>query len=285
MRRSLILGAVGLACLCVPIVLAAVLKGGGQGQTAPPARVPAPRAAASPVVLARQDGNNALTVAVQAGTIRVNLLGPQGNGLAGHEITIAGKRASSCGAGCYAVDTSARGVVPITVDGRRFTFVIPKTTPAAAALMRRATNAFRSLRSVTYVERLASSTRNHIVTTFTLERPNRVEYRIHGGADGIVIGTKRWDRTPGSGWSESDSTPLPQPSPVWGSPVTDAHVLSRTRNTVVISFLNPGIPAWFEARFDAHTMLPRRLDMIAASHFMHHVYTRYDAPRRIFPPR
>jgi len=31
--------------------------------------------------------------------------------------------------------------------------------------------------------------------------------------------------------------------------------------------------------------LPRRLDMIAVSHFMHHRYTAFNAPRRIFRPR
>jgi hypothetical protein len=174
--------------------------------------------------------------------------------------------------------------VSVVVDGRPFVFTIPRHAADATKLMQRATTAFRALHSVTYVERLASSTRDHIVSTFTLEAPNRVEYQIHGGAAGIVIGEKRWDRT-GKRWIESASTPLPQPVPVWGTQITDAHVLERTRNTIVISFLNPGVPAWFEARFNAHTMLPRRLDMIAASHFMHHVYGAYNAPRRIFPPR
>ena len=85
--------------------------------------------------------------------------------------------------------------------------------------MARATRAFRALRSVDYVERLASSTRNRIVSTFTLEAPNRVEYRIHGGSTGIVIGTRRWDRENGR-WTSSASSYLPQPSPIWGTPIT-----------------------------------------------------------------
>jgi hypothetical protein len=281
MRPQWIVGLVALVVLCVPIVLAAVLKG-HHGTAAPtaPARPPS----GSAIVLARQNGNDALTLAVRADSIRATLFGPEGEGIRGRSVTIAGRRTSSCGTGCYLTRTSVRGDVPVVVDGRRFEFPIPRSAPDATALMRRATSAFRALGNVTYVERLASSTRDHIVTTFTLERPNRVEYQIHGGAAAIVIGAERWDRT-GTKWVESASTPLPQPSPVWGTQIADAHVLARTPSTVVISFLNPGIPAWFEARFDAHTMLPRRLDMIAASHFMHHVYTAYNRPRRIFRPR
>jgi hypothetical protein len=282
MRPHWIVGLAGLVVLGVPIALAVVLK--GDHHTASPVTPVARPASGSAIVLARQDGDDALTLAVDGDAIRVRLLGSQGKGVDGRDVSVAGSPTTSCGEGCYLAQTSARGTVPVVVDGRRFDFAIPRSAPDAGELMKRASTAFRSLRSATYVERLASSTRNHIVTTFTLEAPNRIEYQIHGGAAGIVIGTRRWDRT-GKKWSESATTPLPQPSPPWGTPVTNAHVLARTRRTVMISFLNPGIPAWFEARFDAHTMLPRRLDMVAVSHFMHHVYTAYNRPRRIFPPR
>jgi hypothetical protein len=285
MRTPRLLALIALVVLVVPIVLAVVLKGGHHGEATVQPSPASPRASSgSAIVFARQDGNDALTLAVRRDSIRATLFGPQGEGIRGRSVTIAGTRTSSCGTGCYLARTPVRGDLPVVVDGRRFEFPIPRSAPDGTGLMRRATNAFRALRSVTYVERLASSTRDHIVTTFTLEAPNRVEYQIHGGTAAIVIGTNRWDRT-GTTWVKSASTLLPQPSPVWGAPITDAHVLARTASTVVISFFNPGVPAWFEARFDAHTMLPRRLDMIAASHFMHHVYTAYNRPRRIFPPR
>ena len=181
------------------------------------------------------------------------------------------------------MQSNARGRIPVVVDGRLHVFRLPHVTPDATTLMARATRVFRSLRSVTYVERLASSPRNRIVSTFTLEAPDRVEYRIHGGASGIVIGTRRWDTSAGH-WVLSPSTRLPQPLPLWGTPVTNAHVLSRTRDAVTISFLNPKIPAWFVVRFDPRTLRPRVLDMTATAHFMHHVYSGYNAARRIFPP-
>ena len=82
----------------------------------------------------------------------------------------------------------------------------------------------------------------------------------------------------------SPSTYLPQPSPIWGSPITNAHVISRTDESVTVSFLNPKVPAWFVVLFDPRTLRPKRLDMIATAHFMHHVYRGFNSPRRIFPP-
>jgi hypothetical protein len=134
---------------------------------------------------------------------------------------------------------------------------------------------------VSYLERLASSPRNRIVTTFTLEAPNRLRYRIHGGTRATVIGTKRWD-----GCTRSTTTPLTQPTPIWGlGPVANAHLLHRTRSELLVSFLVPGVPAWFEVQFDRRTLRPRTLQMTATAHFMHHTYYGFNAPRRIFPPK
>ena len=288
MRRSVILGAVGLVVLGIPIAVAIAVK----GRSSPSAALTtAPRRAQTPplppadaVVLAREDGDNALTLAAGAGTLQVTVFDGQGLGVDGLDVSIAGVPASACGPGCYQVRSSARGAIPVVLDGKRVAFRIPAHAPDATALVARATGEFRSLRSVTYVERLASSTRDHIVSTFTLEAPDRIEYRIHGGAEGIVIGERRWDRTTGN-WTESPTTRLPQPSAVWGSRITNAHLLARTGNSLVVSFLNPTVPAWFTVRFDRRTLRPRDLQMTATAHFMHHRYTAFDTPRRIFPPR
>jgi hypothetical protein len=148
----------------------------------------------------------------------------------------------------------------------------------------RATRAFRALRSVDYVERLASSARSRVVADFTLERPNRLEYRIRGGASGIVIGSRRWDRARGGRWEVSEQTPLPQPEPIWVGRITNAYVLANTASDFVVSFLNRNGPAWFTVRLDRRTMLPRELSMTAAAHFMTHRYTRFNAPPRIKAP-
>jgi copper transport protein len=284
LRRSATAELVLLAGLVVAVsILTDVRPGTAHAVTAKAASGAPPLPARDAVVLAQEDGDGGVTLAAEPSRLRVTVFDGQGLGVNGLSVAAAGTEASSCGPGCYEAQTSARGRIPVVVDGRPHVFQVPRATPAARALLARATRAFRTLRSVTYVERLASSPRNRIVSTFTLESPDRVEYRIHGGASGIVIGTHRWDSSDGQ-WVSSPSTLLSQPSPIWGTPVTNAHVLSRTRNAVTVSFLNPKIPAWFVVRFDRRTLQPSRLDMVATAHFMHHVYRGFNAPRRIFPP-
>jgi hypothetical protein len=240
---------------------------------------------AGAVVLAKEDGDLAVALAAEPHSIRVTVLGPDGTGVDGLRVTVLGAPTGGCGAGCYHTDASPAPAVPVRVNGRTLVFHFPRTAPSAARLVARATQAFRSLSSVTYVERLASSPRDRIVSDFTLERPDRVEYRIAGGASGIVIGTRRWDRArPGGAWTKSTSTPLVQPVPVWGSPLTNAHVLARGRSGLVVSFFNPKVPAWFMVRLDRRTLLPRELEMTAAAHFMHHRYVAFNRPRSIFRP-
>ena len=70
MRPQWIIGLVGLVVLTVPIALAFAVKGRHHAKT--PASAPA-------IVLARQDGNDALTLAVDASSVRVTLYDQQGN--------------------------------------------------------------------------------------------------------------------------------------------------------------------------------------------------------------
>jgi hypothetical protein len=278
-------GALVVAGLVVAVVL---LAGGGSGAprsiTIPAAVGPPALPPRNAVVLAQEDGSNALTLAAVPERIRITLFNGEGNGVTGADVTVGRTRTTTCGAGCYEARTNIRGRVPVRVDGRVRTFVVPRAAPDASALMARASRTFHALRSVTYVERLASSPRDKIVSTFTLEAPDRVEYHIRRGGSAIVIGTRRWDRGNGR-WIKSQSTYLPQPTPIWGTPITNAHVLERQGNEVTVSWLNPKVPAWFVARFDTRTLHPHSLEMTATAHFMHHVYSGFDASRRIFPPR
>jgi copper transport protein len=251
-------------------------------RVASPALAPPPLPPRDAVVLAREDGNDGVTLATEPGRMQVTVFGQQGLGVDGLDVTVAGVSTSSCGPGCYEAGTSTRGNVRVSVGSRSMVFHVPGSAPDALRLVRAATRAFRRLRSVTYVERLASGPNDRIVTRFVLEAPNRVEYRIVHGPAAIVIGERRWDRT-GTRWVESASSILSQPSPAWGTTITNAHVLARSRRSVVVSFLNPAVPAWFTVRFDRR-LLPRTADMTATAHFMHHVYSGFDAPRQIFPP-
>jgi copper transport protein len=236
------------------------------------------------VVQAREDGELAVALAVHAPGAEVAVLGPDGKGVNGLNVTIAGTRARSCGAGCYGAFVRTARKITVTVNGRKLVFAVPAKLRPANAIVARATDRFRRLRSVEYVERLASSPRNRVVADFTLERPNRLEYRIRGGAAGIIIGSRRWDRVPGGKWQASAQEPTPQPEPIWAGQVTNAYLLSSTPSTYVVSFLKPVGPAWFTLVLDRRTMLPRTLRMTAAAHFMHHRYSHFNTAPRIKQP-
>jgi hypothetical protein len=120
--------------------------------------------------------------------------------------------------------------------------------------------------------------------------PDRFAYRIPGGAAGIVIGSRRWDRTkPSSPWIESTTSPTRMPSPIWGSETTNAHVLGTGtldgRRVVTVSLLARSVPAWFTIDLDAGTLRPLSMQMTAAAHFMHNAYTGFNSGAKISPPR
>ena len=151
--------------------------------------------------------------------------------------------------------------------------------------MRRARTAYRALRGVSYRERLASDPQHAIVARWRLEGPNRIEYSIAGGAQGIVIGSTRWDReTPNGRWIASAQTPLPQPATQW-SYAANAHVIAQTPTTVTVSFVDSTIPAYFTVVLDRRTLLTHALYMTASAHFMTQSGFRFSAPREIRPPR
>jgi copper transport protein len=244
----------------------------------------APAKGPPPMVQAGESGDLAVALSVRPAGAELAALDPDGRRVDGLAVTIRGAAASSCGSGCYGASGSFVGEVPVSVDGRKLLFRFPARARPAGALVARATNAFRGLRSVDYVERLASSPRDKVVAEFTLERPDRLEYRIRGGADGIIIGSRRWDRARGGKWVPSPQDPTSQPDPIWAGHVQNAYLLETTPTTYVVSFLKPTGPAWFTLRLDRGTLLPRSLRMTAPAHFMTHSYTRFNAAPRIRAP-
>jgi copper transport protein len=252
-----------------------------RGRPPGPPPLPAPKM----VVQAQQAGDFAVALAVRAPGEEVIVLGPDGSGVNGLRITIDGGRAGSCGNGCYGAFQPLRGRARVGINGQELVFRVPAHPRPATGLVARATRAFRALRSVDYVERLASSAKNRVIANFTLERPNRLEYQIRGGASGIVIGGRRWDRTRGGRWVMSPQFPTPQPEPIWAGHVTNAFLLRTTPSTYVVAFMKPIGPTWFTVELSRKSLLPRALRMTTAAHFMTHRYTRFNAPARIKPPR
>jgi copper transport protein len=245
---------------------------------------PAPLPARNMVVQAQEAGELAVALAVRSPAAEVTVLNADGEGVNGLDVTLGGTQTRSCGNGCYGAFGRFTGPVAVTVGDKTLRFAVPAKPRPASGLLARATRAFRALHTVSYVERLASSPRDRVVADFTLERPNRLEYRIRGGADGIVIGNRRWDRAEGGKWIPSEQSPTPQPEPVWAGPVRNAYLFQTTDQDYVVSFLNPNGPAWFLVYLDRRTLRPRMLGMTAPAHFMDHTYTSFNAPSRIKAP-
>jgi copper transport protein len=243
-------------------------------------------------VAAREDGRLAVALALRpSGVAQVTAIGPDGLGVDGLSVavTVRGTTAQtrSCGHGCYRSPFSGPPRrVDVIVNGKTLVFPAPARWPprTAAGIIRRATRAFRRASSVAYDEHLASSPQNAIDTMFVMERPNKLTYHIKGGASAIVIGKRRWDRTPGKPWRSSPQPPLHLPAPPWVGPITNAHVLRREPGLVVVTMLDRGIPAWFTLWLDARSLLPSRLAMTATAHFMKHRYTAFNRPIGIRPP-
>ena len=303
-------GLVGeLALLAGVVVAVAILT-----DLRPPVRASAAAALAAPrppappppdaVVLAGQDDDVAIGLAASPRgrqvAVRVTALGPDGRGVDGFRVRIAGLDAAPCGPGCYsatlplpspprriAVSLAGLGRPPATVP-----FTLPARWPPrpAPGLVASAARVYRGLRTLVIHERLASNARNALVTTYRVQAPNRLAYSIAGGSEAVIIGGIRWDREPGGRWQRSELEPLTQPEPFWGTdPVRNARLLGTGhvdgREVAIASFFDPLIPAWFELWVDRRTSRLLELRMTAQAHFMHHRYTGFDLPVRIVPPR
>jgi hypothetical protein len=253
---------------------------------------PPPRGA---LVLGGESGSRAVALAVGKGKLTATVLSPVGGPLSGLKVTFrAGSRlvpASSCGLGCYSAAAARPQHVEVRLSGSRpVAFDIPARPRPAAAIVARAARVTRALKSLVYVESLRSGPTGGLLTTWSLQAPDEVEYRIRRGADAIVLGTRRWDRDrPGAPWRRSQLPALQVPQPAWGSRATNAYLLRDGRvdgrPVWVVSFANPTTPAWFTAWIDRATYRPLRLRMTAAAHFMTHRYVAFDRPLTITPPR
>src|SRR4051812_3034332 len=185
---------------------------------------PAPPSGA--VVFSREAGSDALGLAIvpkrRGVVLQASVVGEQGTGVAGLAVTFTvGSRTTRgvpCRAGCYrATVQTARRPASVSVDVRGTTtrvhwkVDVPATWPPhdAHALVARAAATWRSLDSVSFHERLASSAHDSVTSTWRIQAPDRIAYHVDGGPAAIVIGARRWDRTSdSSGWVESPQAGL-----------------------------------------------------------------------------
>jgi hypothetical protein len=301
---------VGVGIGAVLLVAVAVAFGfavrAGAGPSAPPRVATSSPGFPSPpqdaVVLSRQAGSDVLALAVvpHGGRtlVQASVVGPDGAGVVdlSLEFVVPGLTTPGkpCGPGCYRASLPARPPVAVEVVSRgrvnaRWHVALPRPWPPADAsrTVAGAERAWRRLRSLSYTERIASDETHALTSRWTVEAPNRLTYRIVGGSEAVIVGRRRWDRTPGGRWQESSQYPVEQPTPLW-SKVTDAHVLGtatvRGRPALRVSFFDPATPAWFTVDLERRTQRTLALTMITAAHFMHDVFGAFDATPAIRPP-
>ena len=255
------------------------------GSGAPPAAAPStPRFPAPPagaVVFAREDGPYALALAVLPGRAQVSVVGQQGKGVSGLAVRIDGAAAESCGSGCYT--GPAASPVDVRVGSTEWRVDVPAGAPDASALVARAARTWRALRSVAFSDRLASDASHAVESTWRAQAPDRLFFHVEGGYDGVIVGSRRWDRAPGDRWIESQQTPVRQPVPLWQSAV-DARVVGQSGTAWRITFFDPRTPAWFAITVDRRTLHTLDLRMTTTAHFMHETYRSFDAAAAITPP-
>jgi hypothetical protein len=285
------------------LVVSLVAVGCGSGNASPVAtnaltvgvsRPAAPLPGA--LVMAGESGSRAVALAVSRGRLRATVLADTGEPQSGLSLSfrVGGRdvKAHPCGRGCYAATAPATGRVEVRPGGSPpVVFRVPRSARPAGGIVRRAGRVLRRLRSLVYVESLRSGPTGGLVTTWRMAAPDRLAYRIHGGAGAVVIGTTRWDQArPGAPWTRSPQDPaLSVPQPAWGDRAENAHVLGQGRvdgrPVWIVSFVNPTIPAWFTASIDRENYRTLRLRMTAAGHFMSHRYVEFGEPLKIVPPR
>ena len=298
LRRNVAVELVLLAGLVIAVAFLTDLAPGRQlARAVVSPQAPQPIADPPPgaTVLAGESGDRAVGLAIlPGGNLQATVLGPDDNGVDGLSVAFrAGGRtvgATPCGSGCY----RAGG----RIDARRVTvllgssvvaFAIPGRTQPASPLVAEARRAFAGLRSLVIHERLASSPRDKITTTFRIVAPDRLTYVTSAGARAVVIGAQRWDADGKGPLVRSAQTPLQLPGAEWGPRWLNARALGwakvRGRRARLVSFFDPRLPGWFELAVDPSTHRPLELKMTAAAHFMHHRYTNFNQPMQIVAPR
>jgi copper transport protein len=298
LRRNVAVELVLLAGLVIAVAFLTDLAPGRQlARAVASPQAPQPIADPPPgaTVLAGESGDRAVGLAIMpGGRLEATVLGPDDNGVDGLSVGFrAGGRtfgATACGPGCYRADgrIDARRVTVVLGSGA-VAFVIPGRTQPASPLVAEARRAFAGLRSLVIHERLASSRRDKLTTTFRIVAPDRLTYVTSAGARAVVIGGRRWDAQGKGPLVRSAQTPLQLPGAEWGPRWLNARALGWAnvggRRTRLVSFFDPRLPGWFELAVDPSTHRPLELKMTTAAHFMHHRYTNFNQPMKIVAPR
>jgi hypothetical protein len=145
-----------------------------------------------------------------------------------------------------------------------------------------------ALRSLAMSETLGSGLASPVVSRWTFQAPNRLQYAIEGGSKAVVIGPRRWDWEDGR-WTRSATSPITFPTYNWEG-AEGARELGRARvrgvPVRVLAAMRPGteFPTWYllDVAADGRVL---RMTMHTTGHFMVDDYYAFDAAPPVRPPR
>jgi hypothetical protein len=313
-RGQVALIAAGVVALIAVVAGAALLltrsssSSGLKASVVAPAAVRFPKPPPGAFVVARQNGSDALALAVllrhEGVVLQVSDINQDGVGARGLKVAFdvrskagsASKKAVVCGDGCYrstlALTSPPQQVrVRVVRPGRTTSWNVALPVPFppkdASAIVARATRTWKQLQSLSYHERLASDTKHSVLSDWQIVAPGRLAYQIHGESQAVIVGVHRWDRQKGGDWVESSALRLHQPEPFWVE-ATNAYVVGSAtvqgRAVWRVSFFDPRTPGWFLAVIDKKSYRTLDVHMTAAAHFMHDTYGGFNTSIKIDPP-
>jgi hypothetical protein len=153
-------------------------------------------------------------------------------------------------------------------------------------MLRRAAQVFKALGSVVVDERLGRSSRVQVLHV-VYRAPDSSSSEIVGageptsiGKQMIVIGKRRWDRSPGGRWAVSSQPPIRVPAPNWSATSRNADFTGKNE----ITFFDQRAFAWFRLQLEPHSARPVRLLMIAGGRVITDRFSRFNSPVVISPP-
>ena len=295
LRRQAALELGLLACLVGAVAVLTSLAPGIARAVRPVAHAPGPPPGppAGAVTVARELRRLAVAIAAEPTgpdlRVTTTVLGPQGDGVNGLDVTIGGAPTSNCGNGCYLGTTRRARALRVSVGPDALSFPLPAfPLREGTPLLREINGRYLSTRSMGFRERLASGPGQVVTSDWLLQAPASLSYRVSDGSAGVIIGGRRWDRQGTGRWVESPQPRVPQPAIPWPGTPTNVFELPSTRiagrNVVRVSFLDPATPAWFTVAADARTKAVVRIDMVAAAHFMRDSYSGVTPRLEIRPP-
>lgn len=210
-----------------------------------------------------------------------------------------GSRATRCGRGCKRFSASGTVVEVSLVDrGRRYSVRLPSRWAAsrnrdARAILARAQQQMRALRSLRQVETITSGPGTYARTRFRLRAPNRLAYATDRGIENVVIGAQRWLRAPDIPWQrETFGSGIAFSTRTWFRWTAFAQEvrLLRTwrtggRRFAELALMDPGTPVWMRLTVALDSRRVLREQQTSAGRFVRTTYSSFDQPLMITPPK